>query len=845
MSKIAIVGMGCRFGSAPDLQSFWDLSISGKNAFIKPPADRWDHEAFHSDNRRATDKSYAPTGAFIDDIRSFPALALGIPPRRVEVMDPQQRLAIEIALTAIKDGGYSPSELPHRTGVYMGVTASEFRTLLGLRLSAQLMASGEFGEAPEDVDALAKAVANVVPSRPFSAPGALANMIAAAVAQELDLHGPAYTLDAACASALMAIYDAVAQLRAGAVDVAVAGGVYVCLTPLHHIAFSRIGAMSRSGVCRPFDARADGFVQGDGVAAVMLKRLEDAQRDGDRIYATIDGIAINNDGRGDGPMAPVMSGQADVIRLAWEDSNLSPEQLGYMETHGTGTAVGDITEFRGLQASIGEQVQDAVLGSSKANIGHTMSAAGVAGLIRAALCCYHGVIPPMANYESPKDELGIEGSGFRLEAQPVPWDKRDRVAGVSSFGFGGTNGHAVLSSVEQPVCEDSPSPELILLSAPTEAQVRDLALRTAKAVAQDPRLTIQSVARACALRRPETARIGVVADSRKALIEKLEAVGSGSKAKLAFIGERTVEPKLAFMYPGQGSQRPGMLRDIRDRYATVSTSLNQFNDALNGSMSHPLNELLYPEIRDEVPSDDQARAELTETHNCQPALLSCGIALTRLLSDFGVEPEVVVGHSLGEFTAAAVGGVIAPEEAARFVAKRGRAMTSLLGDNGTMAAIMADGDTVNELLVDGAVIANINHPRQVVISGETSSVEQVVARAESADLKAVPLEVSHGFHSPVLQKLDVGPLVESLNLDEPKLTVASGIAPQPYSSASDARGIFKARHLTGHFHTGPRAMSRCWRKPLSPSWRGRTIGFIRARMPTERPPRDLDARLHG
>ena len=806
MTKIAIVGMGCRFAGAPDLHSFWKMSVEGRHSFTAPPADRWDHDAFHSTSRRATDKSYAPTGAFIEDVRTFPALALGIPPRRVEVMDPQQRFAIEVALQTIEDSGYNPKQLPRRTGVYMGVTASEFRSLMGLRLSAQLMASGDYGLAPEDVEALSDAVSRVVPSRPFSAPGGLSNMIAAAVAQELDLHGPAYTVDAACASALMAVYNGVAQLRSGAIDAAIAGGVYVCLTPLHHIAFSRIGAMSPTGVCRPFDQGADGFVQGDGAATIMLKRLEDAQRDGDRIYAIIDGIAINNDGRGDGPMAPVMDGQADVINLAWNDSGLSPESLGYVETHGTGTSVGDVTEFRGLQSSIGGQVKEAYLGSSKANVGHTMSAAGVTGIIRAALSCYHGVIPPMANFEQAKPDLQLKDSGFAISNSAQQWTKDIRVAGVSSFGFGGTNGHVVLSNVRTPT-QHADRPELVLLSAPDETKLRGLAARTATAIETDLRVTVAGVAKAWAHRRPERARLGIVAHSRDDLISKLRAIGAGENCKDAFIGERTVEPKIAYLYPGQGSQRPGMLRDIRDRFDTVASSLNQMSEALKGSLSHPLNELIYPETRAKVPSEEQGREELRATQNCQPALLACGIALTELLRDFGINPSVVVGHSLGEFTAAAVGGVIRPDEAARFVAKRGKAMSDLSGEKGTMAAIMADADTVRELLVDGAVIANINHPRQVVISGAKAAVMEVVQRAELADLKAVPLEVSHGFHSPVLHKLNVDALVDELELIDPTITVASGIAAKPYANASEAREVFRQHAISPVIFT--RALEQC------------------------------------
>ncbi|RMG17195.1 MAG: polyketide synthase, partial [Deltaproteobacteria bacterium] len=444
---IAIVGMAARFAGAEDLHAYWDLILAGRHRFGPPPRDRWDASVFTDSNPRSVDKSYAPAGGFIEDVRSFPALALQIPPRRVEVMDPQQRLSLEAAIYALEDAGYRRSAVPRRTGVFMGVTGLEYAMLMASRVLAQMMACGDFGEAP-DPEVLARAVQNVVPPRPLAAPGGLGNMVAAAVSQELDLHGPAFTVDAACASSMVALDTAVQQLRSGTIDLALAGGVFLQLTPNHHVVFSRIGAMSRSGVCRPFDHRADGFVEGDGVGTVVLKRYEEAVRDGDRIYAVLHGVATNNDGRGDGPMAPLSEGQAGAVSAAWEASGLDPADLGYLETHGTGTAVGDPTEIAGLMQSIGPAVKDAALGASKANVGHTMSAAGVAGLIRAALAIHHRVLPPLAGFERPREDIDLASTPFRVPTQPEPWETPHRIAGVSSFGFGGTNAHAVLSGVD-------------------------------------------------------------------------------------------------------------------------------------------------------------------------------------------------------------------------------------------------------------------------------------------------------------------------------------------------------------------------------------------------------------
>ncbi|MFT6158701.1 MAG: 8-amino-7-oxononanoate synthase [Myxococcota bacterium] len=792
MSAIAIVGMGCRFAGAPDLQSFWDLTVEGRDSFGPVPMDRWDHSLIFDKNRRAADKSYASAGAFIKDIRSFPALALGLPPRRVEVMDPQQRFTLEVCLQAIQDSGRAPQDMPHKTGVYIGITASEYRSMMGGRIMAQLMAEGRFGDAPEDLEALANAVNRMVPSRPYTAPGALANMVAAAVAQELDLHGPAFTVDAACASGLIAATSAVKQLRDGSIDAALVGGAYLQITPDNYVAFSRIGAMSEAGRCRPFDKSADGFVQGDGAGALFLKRLEDAERDGDRIYALIDGAAFNNDGRGDGPMAPVEAGQVEVVQDAWKDASRDGSSVGYVETHGTGTTVGDIAEFNALRKALGSDITAAAIGSAKANIGHTMSAAGIAGMIRTAMAIHNKVIPPMAGFEEAKPELHIEGSGFYLPKQAQPWDSDERIAGVSSFGFGGTNAHLVLSNAPQTAPSVDQS-EVVCLSAPDEATLKELAGRTAAWLSHAPNASVAGVARAWAVRRPQPARLAIVAESVSDLAEKLQSYSDKGYASGSFSGTWDTPAKVAYLYPGQGSQRTGMLSDAVERFPILGHTLDGLESALGDELSVPLTHLLYPARRETPVSDEVADFELTDTANQQPVLLAAGVGLTHLLSSVGVTPTVVTGHSLGEFTAAVAGGVLSASDAARFVSRRGRAMADLPGPHGAMAAIMSDVDTVKSLLIDGAVIANINHPRQLVISGTDDAVKAVVDAALAADIKAVALKVSHAFHSPVLASLDSEPLLAELDIHDPVVTVASGIASSPYADAAAARQVF-ARH---------------------------------------------------
>lgn len=802
---IAIVGMACRFADAPSLQDYWRMCLEGRNAFGPIPTDRWDAEFFTSDNARDADRSYAPAGAFIDDIRSFPAVALQIPPRRVEVMDPQQRMAIEVAHEAVRDAGRNPDQMPDRTAVFMGVTAMEYRTLMNSRVISMMAASGQLGSVT-DPEALLASVENVVPARPFTPPGALASMVACAVAQELGLEGAAYTVDAACSSAIIALHDAVAHLRLGTIDAALAGGVYLSITPEGHVAFSRIGAMSRQGLCLPFDSRADGFVQGDGAGILVLKRLEDAERDGDRIYATIEGMAANNDAGISGPMAPVKSSQTSVILDAWKDAGIDPAKLGYLETHGTGTLAGDKAEFDGVVDAIGPSVTHAAIGSSKANIGHTMSAAGVAGVIRAAMSAYEGKIPPLAGFESPKSDLGIDETGFYIPQAVQTWDADQRVAAVSSFGFGGTNTHVVLQSFEPQVTPDAQA-ELVLLSSHDEASLRSLALRTGRALQISERATVAGVARAWNGRKEQPWRLAVVADGIQSLAEKLVAVGEGKTPENTTFAKALEEPKVAFLYPGQGAQRIGMLHDIRARFALAKSAFENVEEAIGDRTALPLSNYLYPELRSKAVDEAQAEAELTATENTQPVLYGVAIALTRILEQAGVKPVVTAGHSVGEFAAAVASGVLSAEDGARFVAARGRAMADMTGDCGAMLAIRGDVETAESILVPGAIIANINHPQQTVISGTTPAIDAVQKKAEEAGITPIRLHVSHGFHSEVFDDLDMKPAVDEVNFLEGHTPVASGIIEGTYADPETAAHVFNI-HATSTVHF-TRALKEC------------------------------------
>jgi 8-amino-7-oxononanoate synthase len=801
---VAIVGMACRFPGAADLAGFWKLIRDGRAAFSEIPRERWNHELFYSPNARETDKAYARKVGFVDDVWSFPALHHGLAPLRAKVMDPQHRLLVEAVRAALADAGHERRELPRAsTGVFVGASVAEHKDLVTARLRAQQMLDGQFGRVGRVSDEARKAITEAItPVRAFSIAGNLLNMMAATVAQVFDLGGPAFTIDAACSSALVAAYEAVTYLRAGLVDAAVAGGVYLNLTPDNLVGFSRIGAISKSDACRPFDAAADGFVLGEGVGVVVLKRLADAERDGDRIYAVIRGAGINNDGRGEGPMTPRKSGQVEVLRRAYQDAAVAPDTVGFVEAHGTATGVGDVVEVGALREYYEAHARgpiDVTLSSVKANIGHTMSAAGVAGLIKAALVLQQRTIPRQAAFDTPHASVPLDGA-WKVATEERRFESRGgapRRAAVSSFGFGGTNCHMVLEEAPAKPAEKAALPELFVVSAPTAELLAGhlAALRERVAGATLGEATVAEVAATLAGRRREAVAVAFVARTREELLARL------AEARPAAAGER---PKIAFLFPGQGAQAVGLCRALVERFPALRARLEALAASVRDLFERPLLDYLYAE--------DATAEALTPTEICQPVMAALGLALAGWLGELGVEADVMTGHSLGEIVAAGAAGRMAPEAALRFVAERGRLMRDLrLADAGAMAAVAADRDATRRVIdgIEGVVAANLNHPKQTVISGTTAGIEAALARCAAAGVPATRLPVSHAFHSPVLAAVEapLRRLVEALPLETARVPLVSCIDPGTYPEDDPAVRALLVRHATSpvDFMGGARA----------------------------------------
>ncbi len=829
--EVAVVGIGCRFPDADDAHSFWTNIRAGRASFRDVPADRWDHRAFYSTSQRDIDKTWTAKGGFIEDVRSFPALHFGIPPRRLEVMDPQHRLLVEATRVAVQDGGYELRAFDRaRTGVFTGVSVSEYKNLMISRISAMMMASGSFGPAagsPELRTAIMELSRNLVPTRAFSIPGVLTNMAAASISQTFNFGGPSYALDAACAAGAAAIYDGVLHLRAGLIDVALAGGAYLNLTPDNLIGFTRVGAISPTGACRPFDARADGFVQGDGVGMLMLKRLGDAVKDGDRIYGVIRGLGCNNDGRGEGPMTPRVEGQLEVLRASYRDADCSPATIAYFEAHGTATRVGDPAEVEALGTLLLESGADpsapVPLGSVKGNVGHTMSAAGVAGLIKALKTVEHRVAPPLAGFTKPHPMLGFDRWPLLPSAEAIPLEGRGAPlrVGMSAFGFGGTNVHFVVEeapekSSRRPRTPRAPAvsewPEALIVSGPTVPLLRAHLLELGEAIEGDRagQATLAEIAYTLnATRSKERFRAVLAVPTKAALVEALRLTasrlddGAGFPLKLSATatiydaGEvAAAPPAVAFLFPGQGAQKVGLLADARARWPRLAELLKDTAAAADPVLPQPLLSYLYPAVN----GPDAERA-LTQTSVCQPAMAAIGLALASWIKELGVSPAVSLGHSLGEFSAMAEGGIYSERAAVELVAQRGLAMESLgLSDPGAMAAVSAEAETVRARIggLADVAVANVNQPRQVTISGTTPAVEQAIALLQADKIPVQRLSVSHAFHSPLMRGLKpkMAELTKNLAFSPPRHLVASCIAPEPHDGDDTRSRMIMLDHAT-------------------------------------------------
>ncbi|MFE5964454.1 SDR family oxidoreductase [Streptomyces sp. NPDC056463] len=819
---IAIVGMACMFPQAPDLAAFWALVLDGHDAVTEVPPERWDPAVHHSTEAGAM--SASRWGGFLPRI-AFDPLRYGIPPTSLGSIEPVQLLALEAARRALLDAGYGEEGREFdrtRAGVVFGAEAgSDLANAATLRA----VLPSYYGHLPAELDEQLPRLTE------DSFPGMLANVISGRVANRLDLRGANYTVDAACASSLAAVDAACKELVLGTSDLMLCGGADLHNGINDYALFTSVHALSPTGRSRPFDESADGIALGEGVACVVLKRLADAERDGDRVYGVIKGVGSSSDGRSLGLTAPRPEGQRAALERAYRNAGVSPAQVTLMEAHGTGTVVGDRTEL-GVLTDVFDQAGAArgacALGSVKSQIGHTKCAAGLAGLIKTALALHTGVRPPTLHLERPLSVWKEDASPFVFHREALPWPAApgQRLAGLSAFGFGGTNFHVVLAAHDG----DAPPPvhardlwpaELFTFRGPTRAAARhavaellDLAAAAEAGTAPWRLRDLAATASHRAGRAHGRVHTAFVAHDVAGLCRQLghalaaldSEVSDGAAAPLPaghegasgvrpasgpggppfgvhLAGEEAVDPGLtAFLFPGQGSQRPGMSAHLFTAFPELGRRLH------TGDGAH-IASTLYPPATFDDAARERARRALTDTRAAQPALGIVELAVHDLLARSGVHPDLAAGHSYGELVALCAAGVLDPDALPGLSAARAAAILDAAGDDpGAMAAVAATPEQIHQALgsplPDGLVVANHNAPRQSVLSGPTAAVEAALVRLRDAGHGAKRLPVACAFHSPPLAA--AGPVfrraLEQQPLHTPEFPVWANRTAHPYTS---------------------------------------------------------------
>ena len=803
---IAIVGVSALFPGSSDANGFWRDILAGRDLIGDVPPTHWLIEDYYDPDPKAPDKTYAKRGGFLSPV-SFDPLEFGVPPSIVPATDTSQLLALIVAQRVLEDAARENQIDRARVSVILGVTSGqELLASMVSRLQRPVWQKSlrEAGICEDQVAAICQRIADhYVPWQESTFPGLLGNVVAGRIANRLDLGGTNCVTDAACASAFSALSMAVSELYLGDADLVISGGVDTLNDIFMYMCFSKTPALSPSGDCRPFSDQADGTMLGEGLGMVALKRLEDAERAGDRIYAVIRGVGSSSDGRAKSVYAPRSEGQARAITRAYDAAGFGPDSVELIEAHGTATQAGDAAEFGGLRIAFGESgrsdEQWCALGSVKAQIGHTKAAAGAAGLFKAVMALHHKVLPPSIKIGKPNPALALEASPFYLNSETRPWIRagdHPRRAGVSSFGFGGSNFHVALEeyrgSAPQAYRTRVAPDELVVLGADSPAAL----LERIRAVEVGGEGFLRWFARTTqeAGSAGAGARLAVVARDEAELRARLDKASeriaslpdtSFSTPDGLFYGVGKPAGGVAFLFPGQGSQYLGMGADLAMSYDAARAAWDLAADA-----GLDLHSVVFPRPAFDPESKDAQAQRLIRTEWAQPAIGATSLSMLRLLDLVGLRPTCVAGHSYGEVTALHAAGVIDAETMLLVARKRGELMAEAAATPGAMLAVSAGIDevrTVVERSGAGVVIANHNAPTQVVLSGAVDAIEAVEEALSKAGLSAQRLAVATAFHSSIVQP-SIAPFAEALAgivVSAPKLDVYANALAAPYPSEPD------------------------------------------------------------
>ena len=730
--SFAIVGYALRVPGAADADEFWDVLQQGRDTVSDVPADRWDADEFYDQDADAPGKIVTRRAGFIEDIAGFDAAFFGLSKRETMLIDPQHRLLLETAWQAVEHSGTAPSALAEtKTGVFMGLGTHDYLGLISEDLSY------------EEIQA-------------YVAIGTSSAAGAGRISYAMGLQGPAISVDTACSSSLVAIHLACQALRFGECDVALAGGVNALISAKSVIAFSQAHMLAPDGKCKTFDASADGYVRGEGVGVIVVKRLEDAIRDGDRIRAVVRGSAVNQDGASGGLTVPNGVAQQRVITEALECAGVAAGDVGYLEAHGTGTSLGDPIEVQAAGAALGagrDASHPLLIGSVKTNIGHLEAAAGIAGVIKVILSLEHEALPKHLHFDKPSPHIPWDRLAVKVVDETRPWTRgeRPRIAGVSSFGFSGTNSHVILEEAPAEVGQVAAAPvapsddrrfSLLPLSARSPDALVELAQGYGNWLAAHPEASLADVCLTAGVGRSHFEhRAALVVNSIESAREALRALAEDRPAPGLVRGDCADKPRTAWLFPGQGSQSAGMARELFETEPVFAETMTRCAAAVADVLERPLLDVIFDPDGDDT---------LRQTSYAQPALFAVEMGLARLWQSWGFEPDVVIGHSVGQYTAACVAGVFSLEDGALLLAERGRLFGSLPA-GGRMAAIFAAAERVESLTDEfpSLSVAAYNGAN-TVLSGPAQDLEQAVDKLEDDGVRCDWLDTSHAFHSALL-----------------------------------------------------------------------------------------------
>ncbi len=789
IEPIAIIGMSCRFpGGVNSPEAFWQLLHDGVDAIAEVPLARWNIDDYYDRDPDAPGKLYTRDGGFISNIDRFDAPFFGISPREAHSLDPQQRLLLEVSWEAIERANIVPDQLFNSlTGVFIGIASNDYLNQL---------ATCEMPQA-------------------YWGTGNAASAATGRLSYILGLTGPNLAIETACSSSLVSVHLACQSLRQRECNMALAGGVNLLLSPELSIVFSKAKMLSPDGRCKTFDASANGYVRGEGCGIIVLKRLSDAVANQDNILAVIRGTAINQDGPSGGLTVPNGPSQVAVIRQALANGGVDAADVSYIEAHGTGTSLGDPIEVGAIGTVFGSNhsvEHPVIIGSAKTNIGHLEVAAGIAGLMKVVLQLQHQKIAPSLHFNQPNPYINWSDLPVEVSTQLTPWQRngKSRLAGVSSFGFSGTNAHAILEEAPIQVrsekrCDPASAQDarecapresearsediaerpihILTLSAKTEKALEDLVSSYQKHLEKYPDLAVADVCyTANTGRKHFKHRLAVIASDQKELAEKLLYQKTGKEVVGLSCGEfdsGSASSKLAFLFTGQGSQYVDMGKQLYEQAPTFRKALDRCDQILQPYLEVPLLEVIHPK-------DAQKSSVLDQTGYTQPALFAIEYALAKLWESWGIKPNVVMGHSVGEYVAACVAEVFSLEDGLKLIAMRGRLMQQL-PSGGEMVSVMASESQVTEAIGEYSsrvTIAAINGPENIVISGESEAIATICSKLEAMGVKTKHLQVSHAFHSPLMEPMlaEFEAAAQEVTYSQPRIPVISNVTGQKVSS---------------------------------------------------------------